>query len=201
MPFPFSHRKTTQALNFFARASGGRISKLKALKLVFFADRYHLRKFGRPITNDEYLAMNFGPVASGAKDLAEFSEFLSDEERDYAARYLHRDDRDPHAYGSHADLDASALSTSDVEALEFAWNAFGRVEKFRLAEITHAYPEWKRHEAAIASKVVSRAPMDYADFLLDPAEGFDPCHSLTDEDREDRRDLLEAAASFETSWR
>src|SRR5882724_2767190 len=70
MPFSFSHRKATQALNFFARKAGGRINKMKALKLVYFADRYHLRKYGRPVVGDEYLAMNYGPVASGTKDLA-----------------------------------------------------------------------------------------------------------------------------------
>ncbi len=65
MPFSFSHRKATQALNFFAAKAGGKINKMKALKLVFFADRYHLRKYGRPVVGDEYLAMNYGPVASG----------------------------------------------------------------------------------------------------------------------------------------
>ena len=74
-PFPmnltFAHRKATQALNFFALSASGRMNKLKALKLVFFADRYHLRLYGRPITNDRYLAMKYGPVASSCKDLAE----------------------------------------------------------------------------------------------------------------------------------
>lgn len=53
---------------------------MKALQLVYFADRYHLRKFGRPITNDEYFAMPYGPVASGAKDIAEGSIGLSTHE-------------------------------------------------------------------------------------------------------------------------
>ena len=62
MPFSFSHRKATQALNFFARQGGGSINKMKALKLVYFADRSHLRRYGRPVVGDEYLAMNFSPV-------------------------------------------------------------------------------------------------------------------------------------------
>jgi len=57
MSLAFAHRKATQALNVLARNSGGTISKLKALKLVFFADRYHLRKYGRAIINDRYFAM------------------------------------------------------------------------------------------------------------------------------------------------
>src|ERR1700683_762715 len=51
---PVAVRKATQALNYFAclSASGApfaEINKMKALKLLFFADRYHLRKYGRPV--------------------------------------------------------------------------------------------------------------------------------------------------------
>lgn len=39
-------------------AAGGRTHQQdEGAELVYFADRYHLRKFGRPITNDEYFAM------------------------------------------------------------------------------------------------------------------------------------------------
>ena len=69
--FQFAYKKATQALNFFAIENGGEIEKLHALKLIFFADRYHLRKYGRPITNDQYWAMRLGPVPSGTKDLFE----------------------------------------------------------------------------------------------------------------------------------
>src|ERR1700681_3309737 len=88
MPFSFSHRKATQALNFFANRAGGSINKMKVLKLVYFADRYHLRKYGRPVVGDEYVAMNYGPVASGTKDLAEMSYFLGEEEESYAKRFI-----------------------------------------------------------------------------------------------------------------
>ncbi len=37
----FDYKKATQALNFFAIKCGGKIDKMKALKLIFFADRYH----------------------------------------------------------------------------------------------------------------------------------------------------------------
>lgn len=55
---PFDYRKTTQALNFFAVKNGGHINKMRSIKLIYFADRFHLRKYGRPITNDEYFAMS-----------------------------------------------------------------------------------------------------------------------------------------------
>ncbi|MCB1212134.1 MAG: SocA family protein [Verrucomicrobiales bacterium] len=182
MAFPFSHRKTTQALNFFARKSGGEINKLKSLKLVYFADRYHLRRYGRPITGDEYLAMPYGPVASGAKDLAEMGDFLSDDERAYAAQFLAPVDR--YTYRSIADVAERALSESDRAAMEWAWQTFGAMERFKLAEYTHRYPEWKRHEAALEGGRETRVPMCYRDFLDDPEDEAEVCHPLSDEDRE-----------------
>lgn len=181
MAFPFSHRKTTQALNYFARMSDGEINKLKALKLVYFADRYHLRRYGRPITGDEYLAMPYGPVASGAKDLAEMGDFLSDDERAYGAQFLAPVDR--YSYRSTAEVAAKALSESDLLALDWAWKTFGALDRYKLADYTHRYPEWKRHEAALEGKRETRVPMCYRDFLDDPGPDTELCHPLSAEDR------------------
>jgi uncharacterized phage-associated protein len=196
----FAHRKATQALNFLARQAGGRINKLKALKLVFFADRYHLRKYGRSITNDRYFAMNYGPVPSGTKDIAEMGDFLGQQERLYAQQFLERDPADEHAFKSIGEFDAGIFSETDREALGFAARTFGRVDGFQLAELTHLYPEWKRHEAALESGGASRVPMCYEDFLDDPPAGVEPCHTLTDEERNDRREMLSEIRAFEQRW-
>jgi uncharacterized phage-associated protein len=199
MPFTFSHRKATQALNFFARRAGGRIRKLKALKLVYFADRYHLRRFGRPVTGDAYLAMNYGPVASATKDIAEMSDFLNKEEHAYATRFVRP--LDQYVYESKAAVDESVFSESDREALAWAWTKFGRMAAFRLARLTHQYPEWQRHEKALTSEAVSRAPMNYRDFLEDPPRGVEPCHPLTAGEREAVAAGIEERAGFERLWR
>jgi len=197
MPLSFSYRKTTQALNFFALASGGRINKMKALKLLYFADRYHLRKNGRPITNDEYFAMNFGPVASGGKDLAEGSDFRPDVEKTYAGQFLNPSQFE---YASLHELDRDVFSETDLEALSFAWSRFGAQDQFTLAEITHAYPEWKKHESALQGGVNSRVKMRYDDFLDDPPTGFDPCHSLDEETRTIRRDEIRELSTIHALW-
>jgi len=172
---------------------------MKALKLVYFADRYHLRKFGRPVVGDEYLAMNYGPVASGTKDLAEMSDFLGEEEERYAKRFI-RPAESAITYTSVHDVDEKVLSESDREALEFAWTRFGHVEKYRLAKLTHRYPDWKRHEASLRSKVVSRAPMNYRDFLEDPPPGVEPCHELDAETRKAIAIGIDELAAFQKLW-
>ena len=197
MLFPFSHRKATQVLNFFARQNGGKINKLKALKLVYFADRHHLRRYGRPITNDRYVAMNYGPVASACKDLAEMSDFLGDEEREYAAPFLETVDQ--HTFASKQETDTSVLSESDLESLQFAWETYQGWGKYKLAEHTHRFPEWKRHEAELA--VSSRVEMNYLDFLENPEPGVDALPPLSLETQADFREELAELNDLEALWR
>src|SRR5437016_8911438 len=105
-------RKSTQALNYFAHksASGAptrRLNKMKALKLLFFADRYHLRKYGRPLSDCAYFAMKNGPVGSEAKNIAEESGRLRPQARSYSRRFVRR--KDAYYYRSVAEVDKSVL--------------------------------------------------------------------------------------------
>lgn len=38
-------------------------------KILYFADRKHLARYGRLICGDDYVAMNYGPVPSGTYDI------------------------------------------------------------------------------------------------------------------------------------
>lgn len=193
--FQFAYKKAVQALNFFAVKNGGQIEKLHALKLIFFADRYHLRKYGRPITNDQYWAMKLGPVPSGVKDLFELDS-ASHEERHYAEAFFSRGARN-HTIRSIAAVDDLMLSESDNEALAFAWNTFGRSSG--IVEKTHRYPEWFRHQAALQGGC-SRVPMDYLDFLENPPDA-NPCHPLSPEEQQDRREQVNEMADAVALWR
>jgi uncharacterized phage-associated protein len=198
---PTPVRRSTQALNYFAHkaASGApirKLNKMKALKLLFFADRYHLRKFGRPVSDCAYFAMKHGPVASEAKRVAENSTLLDNRSRSYARRFVRRDDL--YHFSSVADVDEAVLSETDREALDFAWRVFGHYSEFRLRDITHHYPEWKEHARAL-SRGKLRVEMDYSDFFAEPDTGYNPCHELSKKDREIARELYldsEAAANL-----
>jgi uncharacterized phage-associated protein len=173
--FETSHEKTTQALNYLAVKSDGAIDRMKALKLIFFADRYHLRKYGRPVTGDTYWAMKRGPVASLAANLAAYdtcsSEFLEDAERDYAATFLTPGPE--FLVASKQPVDRDVFSATDLEALDFAWAEFGKLPSWQLYRVTHAYPEWRKRSAGLETGRQTRAAMAYADFFLD-ADPQDP---------------------------
>ncbi len=192
----FDYKKAVQSLNFFAIKNGGQINKLKAIKLIYFADRYHLRKYGRPTTNDDYFAMSYGPVGSGVKDISEMSEFLGSEEKKDASLYIKSPD--PYKVESIKNSKAEIFSESDLEALLFAWNKFGQYDEFELAEITHKYPEWKKHKQVLED--CSRVRMDYKDFFSDPPDNIEKCYPLSHEDKEDRIAHIEEIAKIDALW-
>lgn len=157
-------KKSTQAINYFARKKEGRINKMKAIKLIFFADRYHLRKYGRPVVGDIYWAMKLGPVASNVLDTANFE--LHKEPLEYAKSFISHPVGDKNNITSKKDVDLNVFSQSDIEALEAAYNEFGDRDQFELADIiSHSYPEWAKHKGEI-DKGKKRVRMDYLDFFL-----------------------------------
>lgn len=199
---PTAVRKATQALNWFARQSASgtpraEINKMKALKLLFFADRYHLRKYGRPVSDCAYFAMKNGPVASEAKHVAEDGTRLEPKSRSYVHGFIRR--KGTYDVASVADVDSAVFSESDLEALDFAWRTFGHYTEFKLVDITHHYPEWKRHARTLRSE--KRVGMDYADFFEEPDAGYNPCHELSARDRSVGRELFQDRQAVAALWK
>ena len=54
----------------------GETDLLKIFKILYFAERNHLAKYGRLILNDDYVAMKNGPVPSKLYDL--FKKYIED---------------------------------------------------------------------------------------------------------------------------
>lgn len=167
MLFEFDYKKATQAINYFTREEGGQIDKLKLIKLIYFADRYHLRRYGRPIVNDTYFAMRLGPVGSSAKDIIDFSAFLDREELDYASKYLARGKQN-NTIVSILNVDSDIFSKSEIESLKFSYNNFGKHSSINLVNLVHLYPEWYKFKNNLQSKETTREPMSYLDFFKNP---------------------------------
>jgi uncharacterized phage-associated protein len=199
-PFNFDHKKATQILNYFAIKAGGKINKMKALKLIFLTDRYHLRKYGRLVTNDFYVAMKLGPIPSTIMDIAEIDKYLNRNYKNYALKYIKALD-DGNTLESINSYDDSLFSNSDVEALEFSWNTFGHFDQWGISDFTHNYPEWEKHEKAIrsGSKVKD---IILEDFFKDPdSDNINKCYELDDNERKLRREQLAELTYLEALWR
>ncbi|MCX6807491.1 MAG: Panacea domain-containing protein [Patescibacteria group bacterium] len=169
----FNYKKAVQALNYFAKKEGGSIDRMKAFKLIWLADRKHLRKYGRPILSDKYYAMVWGAVPSSTKDLAQKESLLDDLEKSYRDKYI-RLQKKSYEFSSIKAIDEAVFSETDVEVMSDAYTYFGDNKGIKLSNICHDYPEWKKFEESLKRKEASRFEMDYLDFFEDPiGKNFD----------------------------
>ena len=200
MLLEFDYKKATQAINYLIKKEGGTIDKLKLIKLVYFADRYHLRRYGRPMVNDAYLAMPLGPVGSSVKDIAEFSNFLDESERNYAGAFL-ATGATPNTVVSINEVDKDVFSESEIEALDFSYKKFGKLSASKLVDITHRYPEWDKFKNALQSKETTREPMSYGDFFNNPSNGGEDEFALESSILEASKELFEEDYKVAECWK
>jgi len=195
----FDYKKAIQAINFFATKEGGSIDKMKVLKLIWLADRYHLRKYGRPITNDRYFAMEFGPVASTVKDLIGFS-MLGKEELSYLSRYLKKKNENTVTVVKKTDCDV--FSQTDIEAFEIVYKEYGEYKPLYLSRISHKFPEWLKHEDTLKSKVSLRGDIRYSDFFENPKENLTEKNIFTEpkEKLDYAKSILKENATIASYW-
>ena len=139
--FNFNESKTIEALVFIATRWPG-ITPFFLAKVLFFADRDHLRSYCRPVTGDVYIAMADGPVPSHVYDMVKGNlDFFGDPEAVTSAVRVDRNERYPRFYAE-KDPNLDLLSETDVVALENSI-AFCRGRSFRdLSNLTHQELAW-----------------------------------------------------------
>lgn len=139
----FDYKKAIQVINWFANKANGQIDKLKLMKLIFLADREHMRRYGRSICGGSYYGMELGPVHSEMKDIVDQTDFIDPDILELTQQYFEQD-RKTHKIRSLAPVDEREFSESDKKILEMVWNIFGKFDNSQLVNITHEFPEWKR---------------------------------------------------------
>lgn len=188
------YKKITQMINYLIRKDerAASMPELKIIKLVWAADRYHIRKYARSVSEDRYVAMKNGPVGSMTKDVAEFSDNeyskVEPTDFDYIGSYIRFEKTNENGVlSSINDVDYDELSETDKEALDFAWENFGKYDWRTLVEITHKYPEWKKHQAALESGAKSE-DINLIDFF-DNIEGENDPFKVTNEFLADSKEM------------
>src|SRR2546428_1409684 len=148
--FRFDPEKLVQALVFFARRGVRDRDKMKAAKHLFHADKYHLVKYGRPVSGDQYACMEYGPVPSASlnvmNDVVAHDAHFPPVAKDLFDEYLNVEKsmfRKYPVFRARKDADLDVFSDSDIEALEYAWKTYGAKSAWKLAEESHEEPSWK----------------------------------------------------------
>ena len=109
------------------------------LKVLYFADKSHLSKYGRFVINDVHIIMKRGPVPSFAYDLlkewrgdGDFREILVDQAFD-VKKSIVKPSREP---------DMDLLSPSDIECLDGAIINYGYMDWRELEKLSHEDPAY-----------------------------------------------------------
>lgn len=148
----FNIKKATQVINFFCIKEGNEIDKLKLIKLIWLSDRYHLRKYGRFITDDIYFAMPQGPVPSSILDLIDTNIFTYEEsELEYSKSFILLLNKT--TVKSIAPLNEIFFSKTDLDVMEEIYSIYNKYSGKFLSEISHSFPEWVRHKEDIKNGV------------------------------------------------
>lgn len=164
----FNYRKAVQALNYLACNNGGTLNKMKAIKMIWLADRLHIRKYGRSITGDEYYAVPFGPIPSATRDILECNPMAGDLASEYAKDFIKGDKK--YTFKSLKDPELKVFSQTDIQIINTIIENFNHREEFELSKYSHTFPEWKKYESALNKGVSSRFPINQADFFINVEE-------------------------------
>lgn len=123
--------KILQLLNYLASIQpGGKIDEMRAYKLIWLIDRYHLRQYGRTVTGDSYNAEPYGIVPSVIA-----SEYISksQEKKNKSLK----------------DSNMRVFSESDVDAINVILGAYGKMDYRELSKLSYEFPEWRYYEDRI----------------------------------------------------
>jgi uncharacterized phage-associated protein len=197
--FRFTPEKLVQALAFFADRGVRDLDKMKAAKLLFHADKYHLLRYGRPVIGDQYACMQYGPVPSASlnvmNDVVAGDSHFPPVAKDLFDEYLIVEKGSSYpVFRARKQPDLDVFSDSDVEALEYAHTTYGAQSAWQLSESSHDEPSWKiaNEQRAPGSSVI----MDYRLFFAGRPEAADMLRFV--EAQQEDRDVAEELATYRT---
>lgn len=149
--FHFMPEKFASAVAFLALKCPSP-TKLKICKLLFYADKEHLVKYGRPITGDRYYKLEYGPVPTRGLDMLRGN--AGEAEIALLEKYVSVVGNS--IFPKRA-ADKTVFSKSDLEVMEEVCKRYGDLSATDLGRRSHKEASW--------IQAVDAGPMDYALFF------------------------------------
>lgn len=114
----FRKEESVNAILYVIECLGGVSDMHKICKVLYFADQKHLSRYGRCVTGDVYIAMQYGPVPSMIDDIFKAvrgDSYFSGAEFERFFRFQNK-----YMVQAMAKPDMDYLSETDVECLDYA---------------------------------------------------------------------------------
>jgi uncharacterized phage-associated protein len=149
--FQFNPSKFANAVAYLAGACPGS-TKMTICKQLYFADKEHLVRYGRPILGDEYYKLKHGPVPTQGLDMLRGKAAAA--KTALLKKYVTvlGDSIQPKQMA-----DKKVLSRSDLEVLDWVIEKYGRMTAAELRHASHSEPAYIKSRDA--------GPIDYALFF------------------------------------
>jgi uncharacterized phage-associated protein len=154
--FRFNQEKFTHLMRLLAKHTS-RLDRLKAVKLLYFIDREHLLKHGRPVLGDQYVKMKLGPVPSKAYDL--LKEIQKGEGREHGLTTI-ASGFEYAVFVAERNYNPDVFSDSERECIKDVLRRYGNQDGKELSDISHQQRPW-----AVAP--AENQPIDYSLFFPD----------------------------------
>jgi uncharacterized phage-associated protein len=154
--FRFDLKRTLQAVGEMLRQSPAqRMNYMRLLKLLYIADREMLAEHAHPITGDQAVAMQRGPVLSQTYDL------LVEKVQDPVwAKCLKRDHFEVVLFDNPG---KSHLSKDILKKLQTIMVRYQDLDEWDMVEVTHHLEEWRKNFPAGST---SAHPIPWEDALI-----------------------------------
>ncbi len=193
-PFRYDPKKAVHVVAYLAQKGLPDMSAFKIAKLLFWADKLHLQRYGRPVTASTWRRTNHGPIPSeilnvlnvlsgeDTKSIARRDFDLVAEEVQKLLRVIPADHPEFAATGS---ADKDYFSESDLEVLDEVAKDYGQL---RISVIWDRIHEEAAVKKADEGRVAPKSkPMDYELFVVDmPPEEQDQFIEMMNEQRQRR---------------
>lgn len=162
----FDYKKNVQILAYLANKEWWIIPYMKALKLIYFSDKFFIRFYWQTISEDTYVAMKNGPVASNIYTMIQeikYPEFFATFDNDYIKEFIKKTGNYEIELIKEPDLEY--LSKSEIEVLDKIYDRFGKKNQWELVGLTHNYDEWKQYESFFEREKWWKINMNISDFF------------------------------------
>lgn len=187
--FRFDPEKVVAALALFASRGIPDLDVMKCLKLLYFADKAHLLRYGRPIFGDDYYGMAHGPVPSFAYDMIKAAFGPKAPTQDLIGKYLNVDSTGPlPTFTAKCEPDTDAFSMSDMEVLEQTIQKYGDKDASELRRLAHQEPEIQQADQQLRELHKLRVDIPYDSFFGPEDEKI---RAVVEEDQ-DNQDFAQA---------
>ncbi len=159
LKFAFNEAKAIEALAYIASRHAG-FTPFFVSKILFFAEKWHLNRYGRPIMADTYVAMPRGPVPSTVKNFIDGNwNWVEEPEGLAEAVSFQRNTGPARLNPGRREPNLDLLSESDIECLGEAIDFCACRTLGVLSNLTHFEKAWAEADPNQA--------MDYENFVDD----------------------------------